>query len=123
MRALSDHLAMFQNEDPVSVTDGRDTMRDQDGGAATHDGGEGCENLLLSCRVHTRERVVENQNARVAEDRSRNRGSLLLAARKGDASLPDHGLVTLGESCNVGGEAGSFRGKRDLVLRGIFHTE
>ena len=53
------------------------------------------EDLLLGVGVHGRQRIVEDQDARIDDDGARERGALLLAARQRDAPLADHRVVAV----------------------------
>src|SRR5262249_40569675 len=54
--------------------------------------------------------VVENQDARVANDGAGDGGALFLPAGEGDAALTDGGFVTRSEVLDVAVKAGDFRG-------------
>ena len=94
---------------------GRNAVRDQDHGAALHHPGQVRQDALLGQRVHARKRVVQNQDARVAQNRPGDGGALLLPARKRDAALAHHRLVALGKALDVLGQAGDFGRPADLV--------
>src|SRR5437762_5095686 len=91
-------------------------MRDQNGGATLHDSAQAIENAFFSLGVDARERVVEDQNAWIADNGSRNRGALLLSAGESDAALADHGFVGCGEVLDVAMQAGNFGCFADALL-------
>ena len=51
-------------------------------GAAAHHTREALQDALLGQRVDARERVVQNQNPRIAQDGAGDGGALFLAARR-----------------------------------------
>ena len=59
------------------------------------------EDLVLGVGIHAGKRVVENQNAGIADDGARNRGPLFLSAGKSDAALADQRPVLFGKFFNV----------------------
>ena len=59
------------------------------------------QDLLLGVGVHRRQRIVEDQDPRVDEQRAREGRPLLLAARQRDAALADHRVVALRERRDV----------------------
>lgn len=81
MGAEFDDAAAVQNRDAIGVADRRNTMRDKDGGAALHHLAKMVQDLVFSLRVHAGERVIEHENARIANQRASNGGALLLATR------------------------------------------
>ena len=101
----------------------RDAVRDQDHGAAPHHLGKAVQNALLGQRVHARKRVVQNQNARVAQKRAGNGGALLLSAGKRDPALANHGLITVGEGFDIARQAGQLGGPPDFVFGRVLHPE
>ena len=79
MGALFDDAALFEHHDAAGLADGRNAMRDQNHGAPAHRPGQVRQNALLGQGIHARERVVQNQNARVSQQRAGDGGALLLA--------------------------------------------
>src|SRR5215216_3195563 len=80
VRAALDDAPLVEDADEVRVADGRDAVRDDERGALAHHAAQAAQNLLLRVGVHGRERVVENEDARLTHDRARNRRALLLPA-------------------------------------------
>ena len=72
---------------------------------------------LLGMRIDGAQRVVEDQDERVAHERARDGGALLLAARERDAALADDRLQPLRKRGDVAGESGQVRGLVDLLVR------
>src|SRR6266446_1355599 len=80
-----------------------------------HDAAQAGENALLGLRVDAGERIVEDQDARVADDGAGDSGALFLSTGESDAALADDGFVFMGEAFDVRIEAGDFRGLADLI--------
>ena len=66
-----------------------------------HHAAKARQNLFLGIGIHRRQRVVENQDRGIDDDRPGQRRALFLAARQRDAALPHHGLVAFGKIGNV----------------------
>ena len=98
MGALLHDRALFQHHDAVRLPHGRDAVRDQDHRAAAHDRRQVIQNALLGQRIDAGKRVVQNQDARIAQQRAGDRGALLLAARERDAALARPSSCSLPES-------------------------
>src|SRR5579862_5666086 len=79
--ALFGDFAMLDYENAASGLNGGDAMRYQNGGAALHDAGETGEDALLGECVDARKGIVQNQDARIAENGACDGYALLLAAR------------------------------------------
>src|SRR5579864_2251697 len=118
------HDAPFvQHRNTVGVAHGGDTVRDEDSSAPVHDLAQVVENFFLSIGVYAGKGVVEDQDARIANDGARYRGTLLLAARERDAALAYHSLVLLREALDVGGDIGRFRRGAHLLVCGVGDAE
>ena len=61
-------------------------------------------------RVHAGERVIQDEDTRIANNGAGNGGALLLSAGKGDAAFSDGGFVASGEIFDVAVQTGDFRG-------------
>ena len=103
-----------EHGDAVGVAHGGDAVRDEDGGAALHDLAQVIEDALFGLGVDAGERIVEHQDARIANHRAGDGGALLLAAGKSDAALANHRVVSLGKTLDVPGDVGSFGDAADL---------
>src|SRR5213075_111940 len=91
---------------------------DQAGATAEQRLERGLDQLLIA-RVERARGLVEDQDARVAQDRARDRQALPLAAAQPVAALADQRPVPVGQP---GDELVDLRGTRrglDLVLRGL----
>ncbi len=110
MRAAFDDAAVAQDYDLIGVLHGGRAMRNQDGGAAFHNTAETREDAFLGLGVDGGKGIVEDQDARIADDGASDGAALLLSAGQGDAALTDYGVVFFGEGFDVGIEVGNFRG-------------
>ncbi len=99
--ALGDRAAV-EHDDFVGVANGRNPVRDEQGRPPRHHAGQLRQDFFFRVGVHARERVVENQDARVADDGAGDGGALLLPARKRQTALADHGFEALRELAHVG---------------------
>ena len=72
-------------------------MRNQNSSAAAHNAGQPGQNALFGERVNARKRVVQYQNARIAENGARDGDALFLAAGKTDATFANDRVVFFGE--------------------------
>src|ERR1035438_2673185 len=59
------------------------------------------QDAIFGLCIHTGERVVEHQDARAADQGSRNGGALFLPAGKREAPLPDQGVVAIGKTLDL----------------------
>ena len=92
MRPLLDDLAVVNDEDEVCIAHGRETVRDDYRGAAMDYRVDGRLYLLLRYRVDRGCRLVENEDARIREDRAGEGQKLLFAGGEHVAALADVGL-------------------------------
>ena len=116
VRAALGDPAVRQHEDLVGVLDGRDAVRDEDRGAPARDRAQAVQDLRFRVRVHRRENVVEDQDARPLGNGACQRGALLLAAGEGHATLADDRVVALGKAHHVLVELGDLAGIVEVVL-------
>ena len=80
---------------------------------------EGAADLALGRRVDRRRRVVEDQDARVRDDRARDRDALALAARERQAALADARVVAGGKPLDEVVGLGAPSRLADLLLGGV----
>ncbi len=97
MRAAFDDLAAFEDQNLIRAANRREPMRDHEGRPAFAQAAQAVLDHLLALGVEARRRLVENQHARVGQDRAGDRHALALSARQLDAALADDCLVALGE--------------------------
>ncbi len=109
MPPFLDDPPCLEHDNLVGVAHGRNAMRDDDGRAILHHAAQARQNFFLGVRVHSGERVIQNQNARIGHHGTRDGGALLLPARQRDAALADHRLVAARKVSNVFVELGHHR--------------
>ena len=117
MGALGDQSAIFHQQDLVGAADLRQPVRDQQRGAALQDAAHGALDLILGVAVNRAGRVIQHQDARVAQKGACDRDALALAAREHHAALADHGVVTVRKAGDKLVRLGFLRGGLDLRLR------
>src|SRR5690606_27974536 len=82
VRAALDDTAVLQHEDQIGIHHGRNPMADDDNRASAVMLPQVGKNGCLRIRVDGRKRIIQNKDAWKADECARDRGSLLLAARK-----------------------------------------
>ncbi len=123
MRAEFDDVAVVQDGNLISIAHGGNTVRDKNCGAALHYFPQMVQNFVFGMRVDAGERIIENQDARVADQSSRNSGTLLLATGKRDAALTNHGGVAFRKTFDVGGNVGRVRRIVNFLVAGGLNSE
>ena len=123
MRALLGNGAMLEDEDALGHANRRHAMGDQDGRAAFHDSRQCAQNSLFGERVHACQRVIQNQQTRIAQHRAGNGRALLLASGKRNASLADNGSEPVRKGLDIRSESSDFSGRSDLLGRGFRYAE
>src|SRR5947209_10912432 len=98
--ALGD-AAVVEDDDEVRVLDRRDAVGDQEHRPAFEDLPQVAQDQLLGLGVDGRETVVEQQEARLAQQRAGEGHPLLLAAGEGEPPLAHHGVEPVGEPRQV----------------------
>ena len=106
VRAALQYHAALDHQDLIGPADGREAVGDHKGGAPLHQVAEAILNHGLRFGVERRGRLIENKNARVGQNRARNRKALALPTRQLDPALAHNGVVALrkpqGEFVNPG---------------------
>ncbi len=97
MRALVGHATAVDDDDAVGQAQGRPPVRDEQRRAPAHQRPQRRVDLLLRLRVDRRGRVVEDENARVGDDRPCERDALPLPAGKRQPALADDRVVAVGQ--------------------------
>jgi len=77
--SLLDDATVFEDDDEIRVADGRQAVRDDEGGPAGEQDPERLLDLPLGPDVDLRRRLVENQDVRVGQQGTRDRDELTLA--------------------------------------------
>ena len=119
MRAALHDLAAVEHDDLVGAHHSAKALRDHEGRAALHQLVQRLQNEVLGLRVHTRSRVVKDQDTRVEQQRPRDRDTLLLAARERYATLADPFVVAGGQTHDEVVDARRLRGSLDFFLGGV----
>src|SRR4051812_39230895 len=97
MVSLLDQCPSVQHDDPRRVAYRAYPVRGDQCGASCQGFAERAKNFGLCVRVDCRKRVVEKDNARLARQCSRERGTLFLAAGKVDPALAKDRVVSAGK--------------------------
>ena len=100
MSAFLDDAAAIQNEDAVGALHRRKPMRDDDRRAPAHEPIESLLHEELALVVERARCFVEQEDARVPQDRPRDRDTLALPDREADTALADDRLHALGHPPN-----------------------
>src|SRR5260370_28887712 len=98
-------------------------MRNKDGGAPLHHLAQVVENFFFGVGINAGQRVVQNENPWVTHNGSGNRGSLLLAAGKGDTALSDHGFIFFDKTLDIRGNACRLSRRAHLIVSGVGYTK
>ena len=116
MGALRNQPTIFHEEDMVSAADLREAVGDQQCSAPLQDAAHGALDLVFGVAVDGAGRIVQHEDARVAEKGAGNGNALALAAGEHDASFADHGFVAFGKAHNEVVRLRFFGGGFDLFL-------
>jgi hypothetical protein len=81
MAAIFDDASAFNRNDAVGTSDGREAVRDHKHSAALRDTRHIVLDNSFTLVVERRRCLVEDENARVSDQRSRNRNTLALPTR------------------------------------------
>src|SRR5215212_6304352 len=119
VRAALAQLAVVEDEYLVGALDGREAVRDDDGGAVAQHPLDGPLDELLGLRVDGAGRLVEDEERRVEGERAREGDELLLADGEARAALAHLGLVALGQALDEAVGVHLARGPGDAVLRHV----
>ena len=92
-------------------------MRDDEGRTSVPKRAQAVANQRFALAVETRRRLVENENARIGEDRARDRDALALAAGELDAAFADDRVVALLEPVDELVAVRDARRRRECLRR------
>ncbi len=112
MRALFAQPPFVEDQDPVGILDGAQTMCDHDRGAPGQQAVQGFADHHLGSRIHAGGGFVQNQKARIVRQGAGETHELPLAHRKSRAALADGGIESLRQGIDEWAEA-------DLAQRGV----
>src|SRR5712671_433595 len=97
VRPVLDDPTLFDSDNAMGPTHGRETMSDDQGGTALDDLSHVVLNDLFALVVKCAGRFVKNEDARIHNQRARYGNSLPLPTGEAIASLADHGVVPFGQ--------------------------
>src|SRR5262249_23127623 len=117
MRAALDDLAILQHQDLIGAFDRRQPVRDDERRAAAAQRTQAVADHRFTLAVETRRRFVENENARISQDRTGDRDALPLAAGQLHTTLTDHRVVALLEPAHELVAVRDVRGRANLLIR------
>src|SRR5690348_9794803 len=95
MRPALDDLAVLEHDDHVGVADRRESVGDDERRASLEERAQGGLDLPLGADVHRARRLVEDEDPRVGEQRTRERDELALPERQPRAALAELRLVAV----------------------------
>src|SRR5499426_1864144 len=98
MGAVLDQAAALERDDAIRRPHGRKPVRDDENRPPLRDLFHVLLNDTLALIVEGARRLVEDQNARVGNERAGNRDALALAARAGRAALADDRVVAFAQA-------------------------
>ena len=94
MGAAGADPAMIEDENEIGVAHCAKALGDDKGRTSFHQVAERQLNFMFRGGVNTGRGIVQDQNARIFEQRARNRDALFLATGKGDAAFAHIGFIT-----------------------------
>ncbi len=77
-------------------------MADQNRCAVSHDLLQFVKDLFFRVGIDTGQRIIQNQNLRIADNRSRNCRPLLLASGQRNTALTDDSLILIRKALHIG---------------------
>src|SRR2546421_1110084 len=89
------HHSVLEYDDPIRAPDRGQSMRDDERRSAFPQPLQRFQQQCLRLRVQRTRRLIQNKNRGILEEGTRDREALPLAARQGDPSFSDLGLVSL----------------------------
>src|SRR5436309_4343464 len=104
--AYFDYAAAVKNGDAVGVAHRGNAVGDEYRGPALHDFAQMIENLVFGLSVDAGKGIIQNQNPRIPNYRTRDGTALLLSSGQGDTTLTDKCPVLLGKVLNLRRNAG-----------------
>ena len=123
MRSLFNNPAACEDENAIAADDARQSMREDEGGAAHHQAIERVLDHRFVFGIDRGQRLVEHQNRRVAKERPGDGDALALPAGELDAALAHHRPVALRQLADERVRVGRPRGGLEFGLRGVVFAE
>ena len=111
-----DDASVVEHDDLVGERDRREAVGDDDRRPAAHRLAQAVADLRLGRRVDRGRRVVEDQDARVDDQRAGDRDPLALAAGERDPALADHRVVAVRQRLDELVRLREPRGALDLLV-------
>ena len=90
------NVSVFQDDDFVCMTDGTDTVRDDELGRMGQPG-EGLLDGIFRFHIQCAGRIIQHQHRCMLCKGPRDGNSLLLTAGQADAAFADYGIILIGE--------------------------
>src|SRR3954471_5849316 len=98
-------------------------MRNENRRASLHYVAEVIQDLVFGVRVYAGERVVQNQDAGIANQGARDCGALLLSAGERDPAFANQSFVLFGKLFDVSGYVRCLRRPLNFHVAGRGYTE
>src|SRR6266567_351593 len=117
--AALDDLPLFHDHDLVGPANRRKAVRDHERGTPLHQVRKALLDHLLRFGVEAGCGFIEDQDARLRENRASNRDALPLAAREFYSALPHHRVVLIGKGLGKLVDARDSACAHEIFLRGI----
>ena len=117
---LFDNAALGHNDDLVCVSDGRQSVRDDDGRSTLGCYLKSCLNNTFGLGIQSRCGLVKQKNLRIADHRTGNGNSLLLTSRHQESLSTDVCFVAVWQCGNKIVGVGHFRCLDNALLLSIF---
>lgn len=114
-----ENTALVETEDLVGLGDGRETVSDDEGGAALCELLERGLDMLFGARVERGSGFVEENDFRVLEDGACNCDALFFTTREPESALADFSFICVGEAHDFVVDAGGAAGIEDHFVGGV----
>src|SRR5437763_15974720 len=98
-------------------------MRNENRRASPHHVTEMIQDLVFGVRIYAGKRIVQNQNAGIANQGAGYCGALLLSAGERDSALANQSFVLFGKLFDVSGYVRCLRRPANFHVAGLGHTE
>ena len=118
-----DDEAVLDDEDAVGMHDRRQSVGDDDRGAALAEFGDRLLHVVLGFGIERRGRLVEQDDRRILDQRARDGDALALPAGELQAVLADRGIVAIREVRDEIVRVRRLGGGDDLRLAGAEFSE
>ena len=120
---MRDDAPVVEHDDLVGERDRRQPVGDDDRRPVAHDLAQPGADLRLGRGVDGRGRVVEDEDARIDQERAGDRDPLPLPARERDPALADDGVVAVRELEDELVRLRGLGGGLDRSMRRVGHPE